>query len=316
MCVNVVLLLGLLQTCYSGPITYGPPRVETKPNLLDSFIPAAMQVISHVTELMKYDLKPTTNPPLGPTTSTMRPTPPHRPGLYAPEKPPGPAAYYAQKGLSYREYIERLRQPSGINYFDRYRYPLTEGDFLALSENSRESSGRSYSVADGEEGPPASAESVDLEYYFGKNFVDVLNLATKVEPDAVPNSVDEQVQDFSREFDDSNFRYELYRQKKVPPTKAYVTLLSLYDLLNKESKRLGLNKYQGYSDAVLQVLIESSKESSAYQLRTVLNKIIERSDTKKPDIVKKIKQLVTDLDEHSSYINNALRYIPALPFVS
>ncbi|XP_023312474.1 uncharacterized protein LOC111692636, partial [Anoplophora glabripennis] len=111
-------------------------------------------------------------------------------------------------------------------------------------------------------------------------------------------------------------RYELYRQKKVPPTKAYVTLLSLYDLLNKESKRLGLNKYQGYSDAVLQVLIESSKESSAYQLRTVLNKIIERSDTKKPDIVKKIKQLVTDLDEHSSYINNALRYIPALPFVS
>ncbi|KAJ8957920.1 hypothetical protein NQ318_001917 [Aromia moschata] len=35
---------------------------------------------------------------------------------------------------------------------------------------------------------------------------------------------------------DTTLRFEQFRQKKVPPTKAYVTLLSLYDLLNKESK--------------------------------------------------------------------------------
>lgn len=93
----------------------GPPKVETKPNLLDSFIPASMQIIAHITELMKYDLKPTAGTT---TTTTMRPTRPHRPGIFAPEAPLGPEAYFA-KGFSYEEYVERLKHPSGYNYFDR-----------------------------------------------------------------------------------------------------------------------------------------------------------------------------------------------------
>ncbi|KAJ8957921.1 hypothetical protein NQ318_001918 [Aromia moschata] len=73
--------------------------------------------------------------------------------------------------------------------------------------------------------------------------------------------------------------------------------------------------WNGYSDKVLQELARSSMGSSAYQLKTVLSKIVERGDTRKPDIVKKLKQLVTDLDEPHSYINEALKDIPALPFV-
>lgn len=51
--------------------------------------------------------------------------------------------------------------------------------------------------------------------------------------------------DFSKNFEDadSGYKFELLRQKRVPPTKAYVTLLSLYDMLNKEAKRLSLNKF-------------------------------------------------------------------------
>ncbi|KAJ8971254.1 hypothetical protein NQ314_000795 [Rhamnusium bicolor] len=71
----------------------------------------------------------------------------------------------------------------------------------------------------------------------------------------------------------------------------------------------------GYTDKVLQDLAESSTGTSAHQLRTVLSKIVERGDTRKPDIVKKMKQLITDLDESGSYINLALRYIPPLSFV-
>lgn len=122
------------------------------------------------------------------------------------------------------------------------------------------------------------------------------------------------MQQFSENYDDSDFRFVLLRQKKVPPTRAYVTLLSLYDLLNKESKRIGLNKYGGYTDRVLQELSESSTGSSAYQLRYVMNKIVQRQDTKRQEILGKIQKLIDDLDQDNSYINDALRYIPPLSF--
>lgn len=64
-----------------------------------------MQVLAHLTELMKYDTKPsqgtTTSTPLYdyPTTSTstIRPTVPHRPGIYAPPRPLGPEFYFANQ---------------------------------------------------------------------------------------------------------------------------------------------------------------------------------------------------------------------------
>ncbi|KAJ8971255.1 hypothetical protein NQ314_000796 [Rhamnusium bicolor] len=114
-----------MQTCLAEPIAKGPPQVDTKPNLLDSFIPASMQIMAHVTELMKYDLKPTTSPPYGigsSTTSTMRPTPSHRPGVYAPVKPPGPEEYFSQKGREYdyinlRYYYNAIFLPTNIFIF-------------------------------------------------------------------------------------------------------------------------------------------------------------------------------------------------------
>ncbi|KAJ8981929.1 hypothetical protein NQ317_002099 [Molorchus minor] len=300
-CVSVmsatVVAVGLslwAQVCAAQEhVPKSPPRVD-KPLLLNSFIPATTW-------------KPTARPPVvgsGTTSTTMRPTPPHRPAIYAPAKPPGAGAYYSQK----REYIDRLQRPSGSNYFDRYRQPLAGEELPPVGQTSRE--GHSRNLPNVEEDP------IDYELYFGKGFSDLVALEKRIEPDVVANDVDVQVQQFAREYDDSDFRFESFRQKKVPPTKAYVTLLSLYDLLNKESKRLGLNKYQGYSDEVLQELIKSSMGTSAYQLRMVINKVVERGDTRKQDIVKKINQLIADLDEPHSYINEALKDIPPLPYAS
>lgn len=56
-----------------------------------------MHVIFHLTDNLKYDLKPSAHDPS--TTTTIRPTPPHKPGYYAPNAPPGPSAYFAREAM-------------------------------------------------------------------------------------------------------------------------------------------------------------------------------------------------------------------------
>lgn len=72
--------------------------------------------------------------------------------------------------------------------------------------------------------------------------------------------------------------------------------------------------FQGYSQSVLTQLAEMSTGTSADQLKGVLSKVVERNDTKNPQLIKKIKSLLKDLEDSSSYISTALRYVPPLPF--
>ncbi|XP_072381124.1 uncharacterized protein ImpE3 [Diabrotica undecimpunctata] len=298
--VRVLLFFGLLNTCLSE--IGGPPRVEETTLLLDSYIPPSMQILAYLTEMMKYDLRPSTSPPNGPTTtSTVKPTQYHRPGVYAPLKPPGPDTYYQslQKGSSYRDYVDSLKRPSGLNYFDRYKQDLFE--------SKERSAKKIYSGRTGE------TELNLIAQYLGKNFLDTYKIVDEIEID-VPNNVDEESQQFLKKYDDSDFRSELLRQKQVPPTRAYVTLLSLYDTFNKESKRQGLSKYHGYPQKILKELADLSTSTSAYQLQYTLKKVVEHRDTSRSDIIKKVNQLVGELDDPNSYINVALKYIPPLVF--
>lgn len=205
----------------------GPPQVDT-PILLDSYLPASMQVIAHVTDLMKYDLRPSTGPPTKPTTTTPRPTSPHRPGLFAPDKPLGPENYH--RGTSYEEYIQILQNSDGHDYFDKYKNPLEE-----MPENS---------------GLRAEARALDvgtvdgLQEWIGKETAETLVLANHLEEENERIDDLDRARGFADKYEDDLKIREYLKQKKVPPTRAYVGLLSLYDLLNKESKRLGLNKFQ------------------------------------------------------------------------
>lgn len=72
--------------------------------------------------------------------------------------------------------------------------------------------------------------------------------------------------------------------------------------------------FQGYTDAVLYELIKSSESTSVYQLKFILNKIVDRQDTRDPKITQKIKELITDIDQKDSYINLATKDIPPLVF--
>lgn len=64
------------------------------------------------------------------------------------------------------------------------------------------------------------------------------------------------------------------------------------------------------------MLEESSSGTAADQLKTVLNKVVEKQETNDQSILKRIKGLLEDLEKSDSYLNNALRYIPPLQFAA
>ncbi|CAH1994051.1 unnamed protein product [Acanthoscelides obtectus] len=262
-----------------------------------------MQVLAHLTELMKYDLKPSSSSPESQNVGlqNLHPTPPHKPAIYAPF--PAPARHFFKRDTS-GIFGRDLDLTGDFDYLELDKFfrstPFAENFFfdtldptLDLVDDLKVNNGSSSKI----------------EQYLGKNFADVWKLANKPEPDGVVYNVNAQVFEFLREYDEWSLR-----KKQTPPTKAYVTLLSLYDLLNKDSKKLGLNKYQGYHDRVLKDLSDSSSRTSAYQLKRVLSKVLERRDTKREDIMKKMMMIISDLDEHNSYLNMALKYIPPLAF--
>lgn len=248
----------------------GPPIVETNINLLDSYLPASMQIIAHLTDLMKYDLRPDTQPSK-PTSTTFRPTRPHSPGLYAPDKPLGPETFFS-KGTTYDEYVHMLQNPDGHSYFDKYKNPFEEDEEIEAELmpriNHRARSGdveedptsrynpRARSGVTDEDVPsttlrmdvpteetpkedPQETIPDGIDALIGHNTFEVFKLANKLEEDTIEDDV-ERARSFETRYDDD----VKLRQKRVPPTKAYVSLLSLYDHLNKESKKMGLSKYQ------------------------------------------------------------------------
>ncbi|XP_045467194.1 uncharacterized protein LOC123675747 [Harmonia axyridis] len=274
----LLVFLVYVSLCYGGP-----PKVDTKVMLLDSYIPAAMQVIAHLTESMKYDLQP---PASKPTTTSRpseitKPTSTHRPGIYAPEMPPGAESY------------EKLGE--------LYDEPISSKTFFTLPKL------QAYLSVDTEELPE------NLENLIGVGPAALVKLVN-TEDLASPEDPDEAVQLFSKNYDDSDFRVYLEKNKKAPPTRAYVTLLSLYDQLSKDAKSQGYNKFQGYHHHVLIELSKTSSGTAADQLKFILEKILANQDTKQPAVKKKISALLEDLNTDNSYIHKALLYIPPLQF--
>ncbi|XP_066259983.1 uncharacterized protein ImpE3 [Euwallacea similis] len=292
LCVSCIVQLCLGES----NILRGLPSFEKAPKLSSSYIPAAMQVIAHDTELMKYVIKPAQS--TASTTTTVRPTPFHNPAVFAPAAAPGPMEYYSKDNSDSR-YVEAQQQPSGLNYFDRYN--------AFIPKENREQGKQLQDIED---------VFNQADKYLGKSFVDFLRLANKVDLDFNVNDDENRVLELSKYFEDmdSSRNFQVLRQKKVPPTKAYVTLLSLYDLLNKEAKRLMLNRFSGYTSDVVTSLSNFSEFTSSYQLRSILNKVIESKEIKKTDVLKKIETLIVDLDDEDSYINTALKDIPPLVF--
>ncbi|KAF5287176.1 hypothetical protein FQR65_LT12305 [Abscondita terminalis] len=258
------------QECSSQLIiSRGSAEVE-KPLLLDSFLPASMQIIAYFTDLMKYDTKPAEASVT--STTTVRPTPYHKPGIYSPLNP------VRQRTGFFR---------TGAVFYDR---------------NTELEKVRSLNELPGD---------IDL---LGSGPVSLMKLLAEEQDDPTADDA-ARVRAFSENYDDWYRRQQfVIGGKKPPPVRAYVTLLSLYDQLNQESKKLHLNRYGGYTGEVLRVLESTSKGTSSEQLYVVLDKLLKRRDSKEAKVHQKAGELIKDLEDPKSYLNDALKYIPPLQF--
>jgi hypothetical protein len=138
------------------------------------------------------------------------------------------------------------------------------------------------------------------------------------EREYLPAVMDEDnVDEFRKIYDDSwAYRYgPLTGKKKTPPTKPYVEMLLLYDLLKKDAKRLAFNKYNGYTKELLAELHELSKQSSERQLYVLLGKVLEENEYEGDRSKQRMENLRIDLGNPSSAISATLRYIPPLAFL-
>ncbi|XP_043951562.1 mucin-5B [Drosophila biarmipes] len=104
-------------------------------------------------------------------------------------------------------------------------------------------------------------------------------------------------------------------KKRVPPTKPYVDFLLVYDLLKRDAKAANLSKYEGYSEDLLEQLHELSQASSARQLHTLFQRMLDRGDVQRSDVVARVQGIVKDLGNPKSATSKALAFIPSMQFL-
>ncbi|XP_062559729.1 uncharacterized protein LOC134224410 isoform X2 [Armigeres subalbatus] len=105
-------------------------------------------------------------------------------------------------------------------------------------------------------------------------------------------------------------------RKRVPPTKPYIHMLMLYDLLKREAKKFMFNLYEGFSAKILTELSQFKADNSQQQLLFVLSRMLEEKNIDKADVVSRTKAMITELENPNSAITMALIYVPPLQFAA
>ncbi|XP_014488716.1 PREDICTED: uncharacterized protein LOC106751938 [Dinoponera quadriceps] len=108
----------------------------------------------------------------------------------------------------------------------------------------------------------------------------------------------------------------LRRRYKAPISPSIQQLADLYDALSKDARKQGFARYTGYSDEVLKVLQSSVEGGVGPQLKTLLDKVIERNELTRDDAKSKAAEVRRDLDDHGSVLNKNLKHILPLRYTA
>ncbi|GAB0096735.1 hypothetical protein DMENIID0001_122940 [Sergentomyia squamirostris] len=266
------------------------------------------------------------------TTAPQETTPPHRPGYFSPERPPQPVAnkrpqYAIQKpeqsyprppspahqkpGQTYQKPEQTYERPVSYDRPSQTAIRPTSGDFF----NSPDANKQFYSWF-------FQSKTKSLQPNLGQDLqlLDPLPKALlhdiEMEPAHLPAVLDEDnVKEFLKVYDDQFGRnVATTGKKKVPPTKPYVEMVVLYDLLKREAKALMLNKFTGYTEEILKELQMTSQWTGDKQLLYVLKKTVEHNDVTRSDIVVRLNSMIKDLENPHSITTKTVSQIPPLQF--
>ncbi|KAL5276558.1 hypothetical protein ACFFRR_002028 [Megaselia abdita] len=169
--------------------------------------------------------------------------------------------------------------------------------------------------------PKAVALKSDIEYDF--EVLDPLPASLVKEVDNELSELpaisdDDNVRVFLSKYDDS-VRYQLNSagKKKVPPAKPYVEFLILYDVMKRDTKAAKLENFQGYTKKMEHELYELSSRSSEVQLYYVFKRMLDGNNKKilRDDVVRRVQDILKDLENPNSATVKILRYIPPLNFI-
>ncbi|XP_043289931.1 nucleolin 1-like isoform X2 [Venturia canescens] len=108
----------------------------------------------------------------------------------------------------------------------------------------------------------------------------------------------------------------LRKTAKFPLRNSTQELASLYDALSKDARRQGFAQYSGYSDEVLQTLKSSSEGGVGPQIRTLLEKTLERKELTRDDAKAKLLLTLKNLRDPSTVLNRDLRRLVPLRYLA
>ncbi|CAG9808325.1 unnamed protein product [Chironomus riparius] len=274
----------------------------------------------------------TTRPPTRPTTKPTTSKPviqyqthrPHKPGVHAPERPPyytyfnlplKPEQSYHRPGIQQQAHagITTINQPDWKNpEFFTWFFQKKPKDDDEVDENELRyldvlPKKLLLDIQRDTKRRPALLD-YDNVVEFRKIYDDSYNYPYKVRE---PNS--EQMK--------MNIKIQMHQQKqmltgkkKPPPTRPYVLMLMLYDVLKREAKTKKLHQFKGFSDEFLRKLDSISHSTSVYQMKYLLEKMLENKEVSTPDVVARSNVIVEDLKKEKSDTYKTLVLLPPLPF--
>uniref|UniRef100_A0A182Q2W7 Uncharacterized protein n=1 Tax=Anopheles farauti TaxID=69004 RepID=A0A182Q2W7_9DIPT len=246
-----------------------------------------------------------------PADSTLVPTSPHKPGYYGPDKPPPTVVSTTMKATTSSTPVTTTTEVPKVN-----ENPTTQSLLWSdkpFTEWFLESKRKAL--------PQNALPNTELLDPLPLKVLQAFN-REPYEPLAL--RPEDNANEFRRLYDDK-YRGPISLivlekgtkkggKKRVPPTKPYLHMLVLYDLLKREAKKNMYNIYEGYSEAILEELTLMDFPTAKDQLHYALTQLLERKDIEKSDVVSRSKQMITDLNTRNSALTMALEVVPPLRF--
>lgn len=321
-----------IDNLLSAPVpgTPQPDRTTKPPKLLNNFIPAAMHVLQWNIESIHYEpvlvaqttTTTTTTSTAKPVTTTAaataKPTTLHKPGYFGPEKPPSTPVPAITPSSAFESLPETTTENGeALLWNDKQFF-----EWFFQSKYKQIKLENEYSLQLLDPLPLRLLQDIDSERYelsalldkdnvneFRKLYDDQYRVSELGLLPSTPTSVNTPNHQVSDRIPGLNGS-----RKRVPPTKPYIHMLMLYDLLKREAKKYMFNLYEGYSSGILAELASCKSENGQQQLLYVLTRMLQEKNIEKSDVVSRTNAMIAELENEHSAISKALVEIPPLKF--